>query len=289
MTTPYCTLAQAKLELRADTTVADDTLMSRIQAVSARIDGLFSSRSAYFAPTIETRTIIVRGDLTDSYLNTLRLPAPLLELTGITLNGTSLTPSTDVAAYPSALYPVWELRLKDTGNTWFTRASNTADYPRPIAAVTGIWGYHENYTTAWAAVDVASAIASTSATTFTVADVDGDDPWGTAPRISRGALLKIDSEFMEVADTATTTNTVTVRRGVNGSTAATHSASAPVSVWQVEPNVNRACIRQAALLMARRGSFEASVFTEVGTNITYPQDLLAELRGALQTYVYSGL
>lgn len=287
--TAYCTLARAKTELRADTTTSDDVLMRAVFDVSARIDGIFSSRRPYFAPHVETKTFVIGEHMTDSGVNTLRLPAPLLSLTSITLNAQALSTSGDVEAYPAANYPVWELRLKDTAATWHTRVYSTS-YPRPIVSITGIWGYHEAYTEAWLAVDaLAAAITTTSATSLTVADVDGDDPYGFAPRISRGALLKIDDEYLEVTDTNTGTNTVTVRRGANGSTAATHLISAPVSIWQPEENVARITARQAGLLYARRGSYEASVFNEAGVTITYPQDLLTELRGALQTYVYSGL
>ena len=115
--------------------------------------------------------------------------------------------------------------------------------------------------------------------------MDGANPRGYSPRISAGNLLLIDDEYLEVTATNTTTNVVTVIRGANGSTAATHLIAAPVSVWQVEDNIKRVTARQAGLLYARRGAFETANITEIGI-IQYPVDLLAELRGVLQGYSY---
>jgi hypothetical protein len=42
--------------------------------------------------------------------------------------------------------------------------------------------------------------------------------------------------------------------------------------------------RQAALLMKRRGSYDATAGLMGGSS--YPHDLLIELRGSLQGYVY---
>jgi hypothetical protein len=51
--------------------------------------------------------------------------------------------------------------------------------------------------------------------------------------------------------TAVSTNTLTVKRGVNGTTAATHLISAAVSLYQYPEDVTEACAIQASRLFRR--------------------------------------
>jgi len=50
--------------------------------------------------------------------------------------------------------------------------------------------------------------------------------------------------------------------------------------------VRRVTARQAGLLYARRGAYEQQTITDVGV-ITYPADLLSELRGVLQGFQFA--
>lgn len=287
MVATYATLAQVKGEQLATSTTDDDKLMARVMSTCARIDKIMGSGYRYFMPWIRTITIPVTEFITDSVVNTLALPYPLLELTSLTYNGTAMVVNTDVEAYVPGVTPYRLLRLKSTAYTWHTWDGYNSAYPVPLVAVTGIWGYHSDYVNAWLSVDtLTAAIATTSITTLTVGDVDGDDAYGFSPRISRGALLKIDDEFLEVIDTNTTTNVVTVKRGANGSTAATHMQDTAVYTWQPEADITDVVMRQASLKYTRRGAFEVSTFNEAGVTTSYPQDLLMELKGVLQNYVY---
>jgi hypothetical protein len=277
----YATLADAKAAIRADNTTDDSLLLSLVGQASARIDLMMATPGTpYFAPYTEAREYEIRYDRVDSGRNAFMLPTadPLLALTSVSLNGSAVS---GVAAFPVSRTPITMIRRTD-GGTWY---ENSTDAP-PTVTITGVWGYHRAYARAWQAVDaLAAAIVSTSATTFTVADVDGGDIYGFTPRISAGNLVRIDSEIMEVIATTTATNVVTVRRGVNGTTAATHLISAAVYTWQTEDNIRRATARQAGMLYARRGAYEQQTITDVGV-ITYPADLLAELRGVLQGYQF---
>jgi hypothetical protein len=276
----YCTLADAKASMNATDTVDDALLMTLIAQASARIDLLAASPTPFFQPYLEQREFEIRYDNVDSGRNVFILPSgeTLLSIDTISLGATTLSA---VEAYPSLRVPIKMIRRTD-GCSWY---DNGTDDPLTII-VYGVWGYHRAYVRAWRVVDaLAAAIISTSATTFTVADVDGADEYGFAPRISAGNLIKIDSEIMEVIATTVATNTVTVRRGANGTTAATHLIAAPVSTWQTEDTIRRVTARQAGMLYARRGAYEQQMITDVGV-ITYPADLLAELRGVLQGYQY---
>jgi hypothetical protein len=276
----YCTLADAKAAIRADNTVDDSLLLNLVGQASARIDLLMASPTPFFQPYTEAREYEIRYDNVDSGRNLFILPSGemLLSIDTISLGTTTLS---NVEAYPSLRVPIKMIRRTD-GCSWYD--SSTCD---PLTTIVyGVWGYHRAYARAWLAVDtLAAAIISTTATTFTVVDVDGADVYGFTPRISAGNLVKIDSEIMEVIATTVATNTVTVRRGVNGTTAATHLIAAPVSTWQTDDNIRRVTARQAGMLYARRGAYEQQTITDVGV-ITYPADLLAELRGVLQGFQY---
>lgn len=275
----YCTLADAKALLKAENATDDALLLALIGQVSARIDLLMASSVSYFQPWTESREYEVCAERVDSMRGVFILPSgtTLLSLSSATLGGSTVA----VSAYPATRVPITMIRRSD-GGTWY---ENGTDEPL-TAIISGVWGYHRAYAQAWAAVDtLAAAIVSTTATTFTVADVDGGDPSGFIPRISAGNLVKVDDEIMEVIATTVATNTVTVRRGVNGTTAATHLIAAPVSTWQTDGTVRRVTARQAGLLYARRGAYEQQTITDVGV-VTYPADLLVELRGVLQGFQY---
>jgi len=287
MVATYATLAQAKNELKAQSNTDDDKLMSHLFAASGRVDGLFESRYRYFMPWVRTVTLQVDPRKVDSRVNIIELPVPLLALTSITYNGAAMTVGSNVEAYVPGMTPYRQLRLMSTVYSWHNWGGYNSSYPVPLLSITGIWGYHGDYANAWLEVDSVQDVSlNASVTSVTVADVDGDDAFGISPRISRGALVKVGDEFMEVVNTNTTTNVVTVRRGAHGSTAATHAQNDKVYVWQPEENVRRVTARQAALMYARVGAFEVSTLNEIGVSTTYPQDLLIELRGALQNYVY---
>ena len=276
----YCSLADAKAVMKASTTVDDELLLSIVGQVSQRIDLIMASQTPYFQPYTEAREYEVRLDNVDSGRNVFILPpgSPLLALTSVLLNGAAVTAS----AHPATRSPISMIRRTD-GGSWY---ENGTDDP-PTVVITGVWGYHRRYAQAWSVVDaLAAAVISTTATTITVADVDGSNPDGFTPRISAGNLIGIDNELLEVTATNTVTNVVSVRRGVNGTTAATHLNAAPVSVWQTDDNVRRVTARQAGLLYARRGAYEQQTITDVGV-ITYPADLLSELRGVLQGFQFA--
>lgn len=276
----YCTLADAKATMRADSTLDDALLLSLIGQVSARIDLLMSTNTPYFQPYTDALEFEVVAQRVDSGRNAFILPpgSPLLALTSVSLNGAAVTAS----AHPATRSPISMIRRTD-GGSWY---ENGTDDP-PTVVITGVWGYHRRYAQAWSVVDaLAAAVISTTATTITVADVDGSNPDGFTPRISAGNLIGIDNELLEVTATNTVTNVVTVRRGMNGTTASTHLIAAPVSVWQTDDNVRRVTARQAGLLYARRGAYEQQTITDVGV-ITYPADLLSELRGVLQGFQFA--
>jgi hypothetical protein len=90
-------------------------------------------------------------------------------------------------------------------------------------------------------------------------------------------------EYLEVVSTHLSTNTVTVRRGMNGTAADGHSEDTPVYRWNVEDPVKTAVARQAGLMYARRGAY-TTVEVQGMSEIRYPNDWLREVVDMLAEY-----
>jgi len=158
--TYYCTLADAKATMRADSTLDDALLLSLIGQVSARIDLLMSTNTPYFQPYTDALEFEVVAQRVDSGRNAFILPpgSPLLALTSVLLNGAAVTAS----AHPATRSPISMIRRTD-GGSWY---ENGTDDP-PTVVITGVWGYHRRYAQAWSVVDaLAAAVISTTATTI---------------------------------------------------------------------------------------------------------------------------
>lgn len=289
--TIYASLAEAKGTMQAgaaSNTTEDPVVLRNLRIISRRIDRLMPTRSPsqapYFAPTIETREFPLRPSDVNTWERTWKFSDPLLALTAITVGTDTLTINTDVKVWPPLDTPIHKLILASGTTQWYDWCDSNADPLR--VKLTGTWGFHHDWANAFLDVTTLSAaIASTTVTTITLTDIDGVDAYGNTPWISAGHLLQIDSEWLEVTATNTTTNVATVRRGVNGSTAATHLINATVSVYQVEEDIRYAVARQAGVMYARRGAYQQVEVTGVGI-ASFPPDLLSELKGILTEYAY---
>lgn len=284
----YATLDECKAELLADETVdaAEDTRLRRLlRQASQRLDKLLQSprEQPLFFPTIGTRNFAVAPQRVNSGQNTLYFGDPLLALTSVSAGGSALAVGTQVELYPTDQTPATALRLMTYSTSWYAYQP-TSGAPL-VATITGVWGWHGLYGSAWLSSDTLAASLNSSATTLTVSDADGEDAYGFAPRFSPGNLIRVDSEYMDVVAVDAGTNTLRVVRGVLGSTAAAHESAAAVSVWQVPDVVRRAVMRQAAFMYARRGAYQTAQVNDFGT-ISFPADVLSEVRGMLDGYAY---
>jgi hypothetical protein len=276
--TSYCTVAQAKVELKAENTVQDAQIRGYIRTISERIDSeMGNPRRPFFAPYIEQRRFPITRYQIDSYDNTFLLRNPILSVSAVLKDTTNLTSQASLFYWSNEVANMLQLTQ---GYTWYPEEA-----PPNKLYVTGVWGWHADYTHAWEAVDALQANINASVTSLTVADADGADLDGFTPRFSPGNLIQIDSEWMDVNAVNITTNTLTVRRGVNGSTAAAHTSSTAISTYHVDDRIQRITARQAALMIARQGAFQVETLDGVGV-ITYPQDLLPELRATLTEFAY---
>lgn len=284
MTTNYCTLADAKLELKAQTTSDDEYLRRAIFQASRRIDLELSapSRAPVFAPFIETRKYVLDVNRVNSAINAFWTYSRILAVSSVLIDTTDVT--SDIEIYPAYPDAGWNkaLRLTTRSRDWY-RYCTTSILDPLIVTVTGTWGYSSDYANAWQTADALAADIDDSVTAITVADADGTDWRGFTPRFSPGAFIRIGTEFMHVDAVDTSTNTLTVRRGANGSTAAAHTAGDDIDVYVVEDDINRITARHAATLYARRGAFDNVSIPSVG-DVPYPSDLLLEMKAVLSRY-----
>ena len=282
--TNYTTLAQAKTEIKATGTVEDEKVRGYITEVSRRIDAVMGTpRRPYFAPYIEQRTFPIETSRIDSlWENTFDLRDYLLAFTQVLRQTTNITSSVALYQWSNEVYHA--LRLTNCSYSWYTNCDCTQPYK---LYVTGTWGYVPDYSNVFESVDTIQDAGGINATTtsITVADADGADLNGFTPRFSPGNMLQIESEWLDVTAVNTTTNVLTVRRGVNGSTAAIHAKDVAIKTFRVDERIQRIASRQAALLYVRRGAFQVETLDGVGV-ITYPQDLLTELKNSLTEFLY---
>lgn len=281
--TDYTTLALVKNELKAEGTVDDAKVRRYIREVSRRIDlTIGTPRRPYFAPYIEQRQYPIETSRTNSREGTFDTRDHILAVTSVLRQTTNIT--AQVALYQWENEVSTMLRLTNCSYNWYSSCVENEPYK---IYVTGTWGWHEDYAHAFDSVDtVKDALGiNASVTSITVADADGADGDGYIPRFSPGNLLKIESEFLDVTAVSTTTNILTVKRGVNGSTAAVHAKNTAIAVYRVDDRIQRIATRQAALLYARRGAFQVETLDGVGV-ITYPQDLLNELQQVIMEFQY---
>ena len=208
--------------MASDMPQRDDTLLALIQSTSREIEAM-ANRSFY--PTIQTRKYNAPvhgwGWTFANAPDAIQLDEDLLSITSVTNgDGTALVNGTDYLPYPLNDTPYYELRRTWGGTMWLPNTHG----PYGALSVAGVWGYHPDYGSAWAdtLATLAANITTTSATTFTA----------TTGKLFAGDLLQVDTEWMYVVSVSTgDSDTATVKRGVNGSTAATHTSGASVLRW----------------------------------------------------------
>lgn len=223
------------LALDAADTEDDDHLIAMLEAASTMMERIARRR---FLPHIATLKHTLHLHNTSELL----LRDDLLELTTLSNGDGSIIDSSDILLLPNiGNEPASIIRLING------QAFSYEDTPHQAIEVTGIWGWHDQWGTAWLDSNdtVQDDPLSSSATSITITDADGTDAYGESPRFQVGQLLRIESEYMWVIAVDTTANTLTVQRGANGSTAAEHAASSSIEVYQPPFDIEMLCLRWA--------------------------------------------
>lgn len=262
----YVLVDEVKTELGITEPDYDEMIREKCETASRLWDVLTKRR---FYPVVATRYYDYR------FQYTLHLNDDLLEVTTLTTGNGASTMS--AAAY-------WPMTGSSYGDPPYARIVSTSPLScigttRRAHAVTGIWGYHNDWANAWRnSGDTVKTNITAGATSVAVTDVDGTDAAGYDPRFQEGQLLRIGTEYLHLQRKNATTDTLTIERGVNGSTAAAHTALDMIYVYQPMRQIRQAAKRLAAWLFRIKDSqvFSTIAFPEMGT-IEIPEGLPADV------------
>ncbi len=247
-----------RLGLASTETADDPRLWLALRTAAAQIERAAGRR---FCPRLAT----IQHNFTSSL--ELLLDDDLLDLTSLTNGDGSSITLTDVILVPDE-GPSSALRL--IGSSLFTW--NTT--PLQAINVTGTWGWHDRWSGAWrgSGDTVQNNPLSSSATSITVVSAGGADSASESPRFQAGHLLKIESEYIRVLAVNTSTNMLTVLRGVNGTVAASHALNTPIYTYQPAADALNLALRWASWLYKEPDS---AAFSAAPGNL---KDSIAALR-----------
>ena len=217
LTTP----AQLKGDKGIGNAVDDDKIKRYIRQASA-LWQRWTDRT--FVPYRFTRAL----DYSHTRGLELLLDDDLLEALTVTNGDGAVIGSSYYLTQPDNEYPKHTLLLYGAGAyAW------SFQYIENRITVDGWWGVHTNYPAAWGnSLDtVLNNPLTSSATSLTVASVSGLDDQGFT-RFTAGDYLKIETEILYVIAVNPSANSLTVRRGAQGTTAAAHVQTTPIYVYR---------------------------------------------------------
>jgi hypothetical protein len=176
--------------------------------------------------------------------------------------------------YETTDYILYGVGIEDTLNTYpKTRividpngdySSFASGYKKGVQ-IAGVWGYGDGISATPYVIDTTTAEAlDTSETGVDVTSVTN---------LSAGQVILVESEQMYIYSIATTT--LTVERGVNGTTAATHDTGKSIYIYQYPSDVRQACIDLSTALYQLRDkkgvqSEKIGDYSYTLTNVTAP-------------------
>jgi len=226
----YATIADIKGVLGITSTTDDTVMRKQLEAASRAIDNYCNRR---FYVTSETKTF---DGATKLWLPDLLSITTLKTDEGNDGTFENTYATTDYIKYGGGLedslnkLPYTRLEINPNGDY----ASFASGYKVGVQIV-GTWGYGNGISATPYIIDttLSAAITTTTATTCAVTAVTN---------LSAGQTILIDSEQMYIYSISTLT--LTVERGVNGTTAATHSITSPnyLYIYQYPADIRQACI-----------------------------------------------
>jgi len=246
----------------------DAVIESLLRTASRYIDSKTGRR---FTPYIETRYFDVPSEQLD--LRSLNMDEDLLEVISV-VNGDGITiPSTEYTLRPRNRTPHLTIRLKDDSTYYW--ASDGAGDVHDIIEVNGVWGYHDRYSQAW-------LLGTTAAEAMDVTETAYDVTSGLL--FEAGDLIRFDNELGYVSSIAT--NTLTITRGENNSTATTHLTGINITIWQPMEEAHNAVCEIANTAYRRRFGQSASnteTITAAGIVLS-PRDIPAMAMEFISVY-----
>lgn len=284
----YTTLQAARRQLAVDLTVDNAILADYLPLATQAIEDLTGH---WFEPHIATFGF--DGEVGNATLN-LR-DRPLLESTAL-LNGNGA--SVDTANYtllPVGQYPKERVRL-NRGYYWLAPSQTSvlcaplvdAAYAEDAIQLTGIWGFHRNYASAWrdTGLTVSGAHTAATETLTTSASVSTQFDIGNMLKIvnaSTGALI----EFLNVSGLTTpATSVATVERAYNGSTATALTGGEKIYVWKMEPLIEWAAREVVSAAYVSRQNATGEQANVGGFGSVTITDIPRKVRGKLYQSPY---
>ena len=260
----YTTVNELRASYLGATQTTDDALiLQMIRATSRMIDG---AAQKVFFPQVATRYF----DIPNS--RELDFDEWALSVTTLTNGAGGTITSANYNLIPKNSAAYYGLALTQTqGAIW---QPDTSGNTENAIAVLGVWGYAPQDSNQFVATGgtLAAAITSTSATTFTA----------TTGTIKAGYLLQIDSEYLYASAVTTgASDTVTVERGVNGSTAATHLISTAISRWTPGEMIEQICRAGAAAMYKQKSNPVGESVMIDGQTFATVRDVSAYIRAQL--------
>lgn len=258
----------------ASAQTADDDLLLMLLGAASRLVEAYTGRQFY--PVRQTRAYSC-GDP-----GLLLLDADLLSLEALTNGDGSLIPASRCHLHPAGTAVKSSIVL-DRTQAAFTHDGDPVD----AIQVAGVWGFHPAWAEAWAdsGDTVQDDPLSAGSTTLTVSDADAPDPSGYWARFAVGQLIQVGDEMMVVLAVDADTDTLTVTRGANGSTAASQSQGARIDVYQPPADVRQVCLRVAAWLYKQKDAGFVQAAGALRGQIAVPPALPDDVQQALGPYV----
>jgi hypothetical protein len=203
----------------------------------------------------------------------LQLDDDLLALSSVVNGDGTEIPTTEILLEPANLYPKAVLKIKNgSAYRWLPADENREQ----CIAVSGWWGYHPQYLSAWTLADTVQNDPLTAIGTSLIVV--------SAANFQVGQLLRIEDELVTVTAVkvtvsgATIVNTLTVTRASNGTTAAAHVKDTGIYLYIPWGNYQLAGVRLAVWRYRQKdvNVFDQTISFETGVTIipaTIPADV----------------
>jgi len=247
----------------------DDGVIDQLLESASRL--LDSKTARIFYP----RVVALALDAPSSYRRDIEIRDDLQAVVSFTNGDAVAIASTEYNLLPRNYSPKYMLQLKQNSTIIWEPDSN-GDF-EGVITLTGIIGYHPFYAEAWkSGGTLGAAITDTTTAAFTMT---------AGHTLATGQILKIDNELY-IVDTVATNTITPLKRGDNGSTAATHSNGATVYIWQpMEEARNAVCEIANTAYKRRFGQSLSNTETITGSGIVLvPRDIPAMAQEFIKVY-----
>lgn len=228
----YCSVGRLKSEMRLSASTTDAALLRVLETASRHWDG---ECGRHFYPA--TRTVYFDGPPEHVERWQLWLPVDVLSVSALALDlDGDRTYETALAGSDYELVSLREDQRPPYNRVDLKPRGSRGSWPltRRAIELTGVLGYSDETEPSGT---LGGAISDTTGTSVTMSSGHG---------LTGGETIKVDSEEMYVS--AVSTNTLTVVRGINGTTAATHSNGASVTRRRFARGIESATALRAARL-----------------------------------------